>query len=204
MNTTVSATIEANRKILSTIGQSLGTGIFQVEPRSCDPDFEKNKLLVQQNDDLTLMVNREIKRYHIFSHNIRTVAVGLDAQNASKVDLITDSDKKISLPITTDLTQAGKVTDDALRAAIKGDKNIIFANARKLCDEVNAINRNEIGRVEKLIETLQAIKSGLNNAIIANEKKANDYEKQLLDSTPKNFPTTGKAEIHIEATVENA
>lgn len=203
MNYSNQTVIENNRKTFQMMGSTLGTGIFQVESRSCDADYERRKLEATQGGNIDLFLNREIKRIRIVSHNVVKVGIDEDAQGAAYVGIETDSNKKISLPIAADFSHVGDVTTDALRNAIKGDNNIIFNNPDKLVESVNQINRNEITRLEGVRKNIDAIISSLKNTITENEKKANDYQKQLLESTPDPDFTKRGSSVTIEATMEN-
>lgn len=192
-----------NRKMLQAMGSTLGTSVFQVEARSCDAEFEKNKLNSMQNGGIDLVINREIKRFRLVSHNVEGVNVEIDAQDAPYVGIHLDNEKKISLPFATDFSRIGEVSDSALREALKGDQNKFFCNARKIADAANALNRNEVVRLNTLIENLQNQVKSLNSCIADNERKANEYEQQMLNSTPNPDYTNGPVEVTIQAEVKD-
>lgn len=181
------AVLAANRKPISIIGSTLGTQYFLAQARTCDVDFEKKKLFVTQNGDIDLILNRVPRRYRMTGHDIISVSYGQDVVGSPKVIINKDEECEVSLPVSVDLNAVGAVTDDALKKALSGDKNIIFSNAAKLCNQLEQLNNDEITRVDAVMETLKRYRQAIVQANVENRKKAEQYEREMVESTPKNF-----------------
>lgn len=198
--------LAANRKPISIIGSTLGTAFFQSEARTCDSNFDKKKLLVEQSGNVDMILNRAPRRYRMTDHDIVSVKYDTDAVGSPKVILNEGFDCEVSLPITADLSSVGIVTSDALKKALSGDKSVIFSNAKKLANQLNQLNRDELTRLDNVITDLQKARQSIVQAIQDNDKKANKYEQEILDSTPKGFVADGpvvlapetQVNVHIE------
>lgn len=193
--------LAANRKPISIIGSTLGTAFFQTETRTCDSDFEKKKLMAEQNGNIDIVLNRAPRRFRMTDHDIISVKYGTDAVGSPKVILNEGLSCEVSMPITADLSSVGIVTSDALKKALSGDKSIIFSNAKKLANQINQLNRDELARVDAAITDLQKARQSILTAIQDNDKKANKYEQELLESTPKGYNPEGPTVLTPEVQV---
>lgn len=180
MNTNVNVQVVANnRKPLSIIGANLGTQYFTAEARSTWPDFEKDKLAVEQGGGIDLIINRAPRRYRIFGNDVTSVQIATDAIGATKVFLNKGEDSEVSLPITSDMSKVGVVTEDALGKALRGDKNMIFSDPKKLASQLNAYNADEKNRCLALISKLQKFVQQIDSSIAENNKKADQYISEM-------------------------
>lgn len=177
-----------NRKSISLVGASLGTCFFKTEARAGILDFEQKSLNVKQGGNVQFCLNRTPQRYRVTDHEVLSVQVGTDAAGATKVFINKDTDGEVSIPIVPGMDKIGIVTDDALSKSLRGDGNIIFSDVRKLVQQVNTLNMDEKARLEAIRTEITRCIDGLDSTIAANKKKAQDYESEMLKSTPTNVP----------------
>ena len=71
-----------------------------------------------------------------------------------------------------------KTTEEAIKAALKGDTSKVFSDPRKTAELLNTANNAELARVRSLISTLQKVEQQLNTTIEANRKKVTDFYAQ--------------------------
>lgn len=182
------AVVAGARKPISMIGGFLANQYFKPLSRDCWPEFEKDKLNAQQNSNVPLITNRAPRRYRMKGYDIVKVEIGQDATGGNNVYLNRDMAGEVAVPIAPGMEKIGVVTEDAIGSALNGDENVIFANPMKLAKNLNAYNLAEKKRCQDLIEKLGKIVQQIDTAIAENLKKAEAYEKEILDSTPKNDP----------------
>lgn len=185
------------RKPISMVGASLGTCFFKAEARAGMPDFEQKVLQVKQGGNIQFCLNRTPNRYRVTDHEVLSVQVGSDATGATKVYINKDSDGEVSIPVVPGMDKIGVVTEDALGKALRGDSNIIFSDVRKLVAQVNTLNTDEKTRLEAIRAEIDKCIAQIDSAISANNKKASDYEAQLLKSTPSNIPGAASATVIV-------
>lgn len=188
------------RKSISLVGASLGTCFFKAEARAGIPDFEQKALQIKQGGNIQFMLNRTPNRYRVTDHEVLSAVIGSDAAGATKIFLNKDADDEVSIPVVPGMDKLGVVTEDALGKALRGDTNIIFSDVRKLVAQVNTLNMDEKSRLEAIRAEIDKCIAQIESTISANNKKAQDYETQLLKSTPANIP--GAANPSVVVTVE--
>ena len=96
---------------------------------------------------------------------------------------------EVSVPVSPGMEQIGKVSDDAIGNALRGDINVIFADPGKLAASLNILNVAERKRCTDLIENLKKMVQQIDSAIAENVKKAESYNREIIDSTPKIDPS---------------
>lgn len=174
--------IRNNRKALSFVGRNFGFQYYRPEARANVLEFEKKKRDVEANGNLDLITNRATNRYVVKGFDTESIEVGTDVTGNPVVIINKDSDSEVMLPISSDLSKVGVVSEDAIGRAIRGEKNIIFSDVEKLVAAANNANRLEINRIDSLINALNREKKSLNSAISDNEKKRDDYLHELQES----------------------
>lgn len=183
----VAATCRPNLKVL---GGTLGTQFFQPEIRAAILDFEKRKLEVERNGNKDIILNRTPRRFRVVGHEILGVNLVHSPLGEAKVVLNKDTDEEVSIAIATDGNTFSNVTEDALGKALHGDKSIIFADAKKLVEQINILNYDEKERLIKLREEINKSISQIDSSINENNKKIDEYYKQLLaGSNPNEDPS---------------
>lgn len=173
------------RKPASILGSTLGTSFFKAEARASILDFEKKKLEIEQAGNVDLFITRNPRRFRMTDHDVVSVAIRQDATGAQKIVLNEELDSKVSIAVAPGMEKIGVVTDNALAKALKGDKSIIFANAKKLANELNTLNLDEKNRLIALQGIINNAIKQIDSAIAENNKKANDYYNELVSSTPE-------------------
>ncbi len=190
MDTNVNlAIVAANRKPISIIGSALGTQFFKAEARASIPEFDKKKLLVEQNNNIDFVLNRTPRRYRLTGHDILSAVVKNDATGATKVILNEDTDAAVNIPVSPGMERIGVVTEDALGKALRGDTNIIFSDAKKLATQLNTYNNDEKTRLLRIRDEINKCIAQLDSAISENNKKAEQYVQEILTSTPETLPS---------------
>lgn len=179
----IDAVIEMNRPELNAFGgASFGSKYFKTEARAAILNFDEAKHNVEANGNIDFIINRSPRRIKVKDFNIRSISLGNDAEGASQLVINKDEDGEVRIPygMHNNKPAFSKVTDDALGKALRGDNSIIFSDAQKLCEQVNALNLAEKARLTKLIEDIKKWIQGIDGVIVENKKKAEEYYKQLL------------------------
>lgn len=181
---------ESCRSDLRIIGGTLGTQFFKPEARAAILDFEKRKIEVERNGNVDLILNRTPRRFRVVGHDILSVQLVNGALGDAKVVLNKDTEDEVSVSIDTDGKTFSNVTEDALNKALTGDKNIIFADAKKLIAQVNVLNHDEKERLIKVREEINKSIAQVESAINENNKKEKEYYDQLTKgSSPEDAET---------------
>lgn len=163
-------------------GASFGSKFFKTEPRLSILNFDEMKHNIESNGSVDFMLNRSPRRIKVKDYDIASIALDTNAEGATQLVLNENKDGEVRIPFgfQNDQPVFTKVTDDALGKALRGDNGIIFSDAKKLVEQVNAINLAEKQRLTKLIEDIKKYIQGIDSAINENTQKANDYLKQLI------------------------
>lgn len=179
----IKALMEHNRPELNAFGgASFGSKYFKTEARAAILNFDELKHNVESNGNVDFMLNRTPLRIKVKDFDIQAIALKNDAQGAAQLVINGDLDGEVRIPFGyhNEKPAFSKVTDDALGKALRGDNSIIFSDAKKLVEQVNALNVAEKQRLLKHIDELKKYIQGIDNAINENNQKSNEYYKQLL------------------------
>lgn len=189
-NTINLSVVAQNRKRISVVGATLGTQYFKTEARSCDNTFEEKAQQVKANGNVDFILNRVPRRFRMTGHEILSTEIVSDAVGATKVVLNGhDENACVSIPVGANMEKIGTVTDDAIGKALKGDKNIIFADPKKLCAMVNQLNQDERARLVAQRDFIDRCIQQIDSAITENAKKEQTYTQECINSTPEIIPT---------------
>ena len=143
--------VAQHRKAFSVIGSTMGAQFYQAETRTCWPKFEEDSIAAKA-DKLSIILNREPKRYRLTGHDIFGVTTGKDALGAPKIFLNEGLKDEVAIPVGVNIESIGAVVNDALNKALHGDQNIIFNDAEKLAATLNQYNVDERTRLEDIRE----------------------------------------------------
>lgn len=179
----ISKIIENNRPELNAFGgASFGSKYFKTEARAAILNFDEIKHNVEAGGNVDFMLNRTPLRIKVKDYDIQALEIKNDATGGAVLVLNGDRDGEVRIPYAmhNNTPVFSKVTDDALHKALKGDSGVIFSDANKLCEQVNALNLAEKQRLIKHIEDCKKWIQGIDNAVIDNKKKADEYYKQLV------------------------
>lgn len=178
-----------NRAPISLMGSGLGTQFFQVDPRESWPNHAEDKARVIAEGNVELIVNRSPMRYRMVGKDIMNVSIETNVSGQAVLVINKHADNcleaDVTIPIGKDMSKCSAITKEALKQALHGDKSKIFADPQKLATVLNDLNRQEIARIDGLINILQKAKQGCESAITENEKKATDYKAEVVKSEPQ-------------------
>lgn len=201
----VNATVVAShRRALSNVGKTFGGQFFRASQEDTNPRQAQDVIDSENNNNLDLVLNRSPRRFKQVGTDIVAVEIGEDAQGASMVYINRGRKKQVGdkvfsqeaiIPVSDDMRVDSDASDDAILAeALKGDKTKIFADPEMLTEKLNVLNDNEIARLDKLIQKLQAWRKLIIDTKNSNIDKARKYRSERT--------STSAAEINV--TVEES
>lgn len=173
--------VSQHRSNLQNLGGQLGSQFFQVESRECILEFAQKLQKVKAEGNNDLIVNRSPLRYAMIARDIINIGTYPGIEEGSyNLQINRDSDgvAEITIPLTDDMGNYSKTTEEAIKAALKGDTSKVFSDPRKTAELLNTANNAELARVRSLISTLQKVEQQLNTTIEANRKKVTDFYAQ--------------------------
>ena len=202
----VNATVVAShRRALSNVGKTFGGQFFRANQEDTNPRQAQDVMDSENNNNLDLVLNRSPRRFKQVGTDIVAVEIGEDAQGASMVYINRGRKKQVGdkvfsqeaiIPVSNDMRVDSDAADDAILAeALKGDKSKIFADPEMLTEKLNILNDNEIARLDKLIQKLQAWRKLIIDTKNSNIDKARKYRSEKT-AAPCD------AEIHIAVAEE--
>ena len=183
--------VSNNRKNLAIIGANLGGQFHQVDVRLNIANFDDEKARIAAGDNLELFLNRSPKRYRIVSKDIINIGTksDVDGQPIVYINQNEDGLPEVQIPFSSDMQEFAKISDNALKDALHGDKSKIFADPEKLVAQLNALNNKEIKNNEHLKKMLNTRKQTIENAITENSKKVITYKRELGLNTTEDTTT---------------
>lgn len=194
--------VAQHRKAISIVGGTLGTQFFQVEGRDAFLEYAKTQAEVAANGNVDICLNRSPKRFALRGVNVVNVSLENLADGTSALVINKHEDgitADVTLPITGDITNFSKITQDAVSEALRGDTSKIFADPEKLATVINELNNQELRRVESVIADLQKAAQGIRTTMQSNLKKVESYKRELVDSTPKvDISKPGSATVIVD------
>lgn len=182
--------IQNNRGALSKIGENFGCQFYRPEARQNVLDFDKKKMEIERDGNIGLTTNRSTKRFRVIGNDVQSMSLGQDIAGAPVVYINKGLNSEVVLPISPDLSKVGKVTEDAVSKALRGDKTVIFSDVEALVKTANIANQSELAKIDDLIASLQKEKQSIISAIEENNKKCEVYLRELSDSNPVNVEVT--------------
>lgn len=196
----VNATVVAShRRALSNVGKTFGGQFFRANQEDTNPRQAQDVIDSENNNNLDLVLNRSPRRFKQVGTDIVAVEIGEDAQGASMVYINRGRKKQVGdkvfsqeaiIPVSDDMRVDSDASDDAILAeALKGDKTKIFADPEMLTEKLNILNDNEIARLDKLIQKLQAWRKLIIDTKNSNIDKARKYRAERT--------STSAAEINV-------
>ena len=185
----VNATVVANnRRALNNVGKSFGGMFFRATKEETNLRQAQDVIESENNKGLDLVLNRSPFRYKCVGTDIVAVEVGEDAEGASMVYINRGRKKQVGdktfsqeavIPITGDMRIDADIDDrDVLEQALNGDRTKIFADSDSVVEKLNALNDNEIIRLDKLIQKLQGWKKMIIDTKNSNIDKARKYRAE--------------------------
>lgn len=193
----VNATVvAANRRALNNVGKSFGSQFFRVNKEETNLRQAEDVINSENNNNLDLVLNRSPFRYKVVGTDIVAVEVGEDAEGASMVYINRGRKKQVGdkvfsqeaiIPITGDMRIDADVNDSTiLGLALDGDRTKIFADPDLVTEKLNALNDNEIIRLDKLIQKLQQWRKMIIDTKNSNIDKARKYRAERTNTPVEN------------------
>ena len=173
--------VSNNRKNLAIVGSNLGGQYHQVDVRPNIANFDDEQARIAAGNNVELILNRSTKRYHILCKDIVNIGTKTDLDGQPVVYINQDENglAEVQIPFSSDMQEFAKIDDDALKAALRGDKSKIFADPERLVFQLNSLNNKEIGSIKHIIKVLNANIQSIENAITENSRKLIAYKREL-------------------------
>ena len=193
----VEKTIKANRTPLSMIGGNLfGQDVFTPQTRVYNKDYDKVIENVKAGGNADLCLNRSPRRFSIFGVTVSDMRIKENIAGEVVCKINPDTENEIEIPAST-LNSFGKTTEDAVREAMKNpEKKMVFSDPKKLNEFLNALNRAEIARLDKIISECEKAKAQCVSTISRNEQSVAGY----FDEKSKSKPDADvSVNVHMEA-----
>lgn len=189
----VNATVvAANRRALNNVGKSFGGQFFRASKEETNLRQAEDVINSENNNNLDLVLNRSPFRYKVVGTDIVAVEVGEDAEGASMVYINRGRKKQVGdkvfsqeaiIPITGDMRIDADANDSTiLGLALDGDRTKIFADPDLVTEKLNALNDNEIIRLDKLIQKLQQWRKMIIDTKNSNIDKARKYRAERTNT----------------------
>ena len=201
-----------NTQLISKVGANVGTQIFKVEVRYAwqggQEGFEKDKRAIDLGDKKGFILNRSPRR--LLAKNILIAGVCLvndvDGDVCIAINPKDDGTADMILPINDKtLDVMGKTTSDAIREAIRGEKDHFFLDGKALVAIINASMKKEVQYLEELKENITKMIGILNSDIKTNDRKAQEVADAWSNSAlPVNIEMpSGANGSNVHITVNN-
>jgi hypothetical protein len=185
----VNATVVAShRRALSNIGKTFGGQFWRASQEDTNIRQAQDVLDSESNNNLDLVLNRSPRRFKANGTDIVAVEIGDDAQGASMVYINRGrkkvvGDKEFSqeaiIPVSSDMRiDADATSDVVLRQALEGDRTKLFADPNSIVEKLNALNDNEITRIDAMIGRLKKWREMIVNTKNSNIEKARRYTQE--------------------------
>lgn len=185
----VTTKVAKHRQLVSQFGSNLGTQFFTIEGREIwaggKEGFEAAKKAIIDGTDKGFILNRSPKKFLLKDHEILCTLVCKDPIT-EEVGVAINPDGKggydLFLPLNKDIIKAGAVTAENIAAALRGEKQEFFLNAKAVVDLINRANQQELDKLKTLREAISKMEQNLMGAIADNKKKAEEAEQQWTAS----------------------
>ncbi len=194
MNKTIDINIQTaipqSRGIGSMVGSLIGQAYHKVESRNTwqggDEGWSNDCEKVRTGLSKMLMPNRKISKYMLKDVDIRNasyykrpvtdevgIAINLDPETGTFDQFF---------PLSKDVFKLVKGTPEAIEDALKGEGENFFLNPTAVCAVINEANKGELAAVRALKDILGKIEQNLIGAINDNNKKAQQFAKELAET----------------------
>lgn len=197
--------VKKNRVKINKYGSFCGKQLFKASSEQVDLRFHENAQRAQDNGGI--MPSRPVRRYPLAAIDIAGAIVTTDATDAPVMVLnpgLTNSkgeDASIRCPLVDDKFTKD-VTVETVKEAIKNGKinPSYFTNPKRLAEELNALNTQELRNVNALIAMLEGQKRTLEQTIQNNLSRAEEYYSELSNKNSHDGDTgsTIDGHIHVE------
>ena len=216
MEKTIDVNIVAGvRQSASLIGALLGKAYSTVESKTIwqggQEGFERDKAAANATNSAMLITNRSPKKYSLKTQDIISAQFyvqPLTGQQGIVINLRQDGSYDMFFPLDGhNPVVVEKPVADAISDALKGEGENFFLDPKTVAAVINEANKAEVKNIDTLITSLSKMKQNLQGAIVENEKKAAEIEKQWIDSKVngidiKTVMNSGTATLNVHTTTE--
>lgn len=187
----IQAAIPQTRGIGSIVGSLVGQAYHKVESRNTwqggDQGWDNDNEKIRQGLSTMLIPNRPIKKYmlkdvDIFNACYYSRGAGDSKEVGIAINLHEDGTFDQFFPLNKDVFKLVKSTPDAVNNALKGEGENFFLNPTAVATVINDANKVELAAVRALKEALGKIEQNLIGAINDNNKKAQQFAKELAET----------------------
>ena len=195
-----SQVLEQNRQLLGTIGSSFGKQFYRTNQYILDEKYDIAAMTAVQNGNKVLTMNRSPRRYKIDAYDIHSISYknagnGLPCVFLNEGDTITGAngesiDASARIVVGMNNSYFSETTEDNIEKALKGDRNIVFADPDSAVDKLNAYNDMEIAQIDATIEKLKKWKQSLEQTKENNIKRVQKFKAELTASGTRGAATT--------------
>lgn len=198
-----SAALKANRNPLRRTGSSLGGQFYRINKFAGNPDDVQKCLKVHQDGDKELYITRPIARVKVTPNDIFSVEFIRDAIGNNVVVLNKGANNEARITLEA-LSSNGDVflksTEENIAKAIASpdNKNLIFKDPDDIVNLANQFNRDEIARIDALVDKLKNEKNNLIQTINNNNDRARQYKDEMAKD-PANDNVIIAGHIETEA-----
>lgn len=190
--------VDAHAQLCSQVGSLTGKKFFKVEARmawqGAQEGFEKDKLAIASGERAGFILNRSPRRLLCKDFLVAGVIItkDIDETYGLAVNPKDNGECDLFLPLEDNvITTLGKTTVDAIKEAIRGEKDHFFLDAQSLVKVLNDAMRKEISLLEAHITACQKMLTTLKGDIASNEQKAKDANDRWIKSAVPVEVTTG-------------
>lgn len=195
--------IKNHRGQLSNIGAALGGKFWRVGKVALNQKYGEVISNVRNEGNRDLCLNRGINRYKIEGFDIFSVTVkeGGDGTPAVFINEGAKDADGHSLSVSCPIGAAGTTVfvspdeDTIGKALVEKSANTIFADPTSIVNHINTYNENELRRIDGLITMLQTAKNSIQQTIENNNKRAQEYMKELNSDESSHVTVVGHAEV---------
>lgn len=207
VNISTPTIVDTHAQLCSQVGSLTGKKFFKVEARMAwqggQEGFEKDKLAITSGEKSGFILNRSPRRLLCKDYLVAGVIITKDIDDTIglAINPKDDGNCDLFLPLEDNAMSAlGKTTVDAIKEAIKGEKDHFFLDAAALTKVINDAMRKEIALLEAHMTACQKMVTTLKGDIAANEQKAKDASDRWIKSAIPTEPTMGDSKIVMTVT----
>lgn len=204
--------VTKNTQLISKAGSLTGTQIFKIEVRNAypfatDAEFEAEKRKYDTGEKKGFILNRPPRRLRAKNILIAGVCLvkDIDDDLCIAINPKDDGSADMLLPVDNSaIDRLGKTDQEAIKAAIRGEKDSFFLDGKTLVKFLNALMQKDIEHLEALKEQINKMITTLKGDIDDNNKKAKQAHDAWAESPlPVDIQmpsgTTG-SNVHITVT----
>ena len=187
----IQTAIPTSRGIGSMVGSLVGQSYHKVEARNTwqggDQGWDADNEKVRSGLSTMLLPTRKIKKYllkdiDIFNASYHKRGFEGAEEIGIAINLREDGSFDQFFPLNKDIFKLVKGTPEAINDALKGESENFFLNPVAVAAVINEANKGELAAVRALKDALGKIEQNLVGAINDNNKKAQQFAKEMAET----------------------